>query len=372
LFVAAWAACLSGPALAASSDAPMRLESGGVFGGLFLEVTAADARVLDHPELEVRYAISNDWSTPMDVVRGSDRVSLQADAQTDALGLFGRVPWARVFGAGPLVGQRPLWERLSTSVETRASLRWGGWTDRPIEAWHRLIIADRSERPLYPRDAVHLTLRDTTTGAGVALRSSRAALGDLVLRTQYLAAEGGGSATDAGRARWGVSARLDLKVPTGSPASLGGSGGWDVGVALLATAELTPWLTLHLLTAASAVSPLALDVPLQPLTWHGTAELSLAVRLWGLAFLVEDRFTTAIFQGGWQRVPAKGIFKATGYYAAFLPQNFVRGGVRWEAWTFWFAEDWTPGRAAFSPGGMNWFHTSNAPDIAVGVTYSVR
>lgn len=370
LVIAACAVGLLRPAAAAPPDAPLRLETGGAFGALFLEVTAADARALDRPEHELRWAFANDWSNPMVVARGGDLVLFQTDLQTDWLALSSRWPWSRLFGPGPALGGRPLWERLSTAVEARASLHWGGWSDGPIEGWHRLIHADDFERPRYPRNMVRATLQDERTGAGIALRSTRPALGDVVLRTQLLVAEGGAS-VEPGRARWAISTRLDVKVPAGRPAALGGSGGWDGGAALLGTVELAPWMTLHALAAASAFSPIDLPVPLQPRTWHYTGELSLVVRVWGFAAIIEDRLTTAIFQGGWQPMSAGSSenIKSSGYYGAFLPQNRVSGGLRRGAWTLWFSEDWTPGRAPYAGGGADWFHNSNAPDIAIGVVY---
>lgn len=370
---AAFAACAGARAGAAPWDAPMRLGTGGTFGSLFLEVTAADARALPAPELDLRWTLANDWSAPLIVERGGRRVLLQADDQSEAIALSVRAPWSS-FGAGGAAARRSPWRRVTTAAELRLVAHWGGWTDRPIEAWHGLVGSTDFQRPLHARGAVRVSLLDADTGEGIAVRSPRAAAGDLVLRTQALLAGGGASATDPGRERWGVSARLDLKVPVGSPASLGGSGGWDAGAALLGTAELAPWATGHALAGAVAVSRLAAPVPLRPRTWRFAAELSLAIRLGGFTVLVEDRLSSSIFEGGWLRGSPGGAEEpeATGHHAAFLPQNRVSVGLRRGRLTLWLSEDWTPGGAPHGGGGSDWFYDSNVPDVALGLAWSAR
>ena len=91
-----------------------------------------------------------------------------------------------------------------------------------------------------------------------------------------------------------------------------------------------------------------------------------------MALLIEDRVTSPILGGGWDRVPADGVdgFMASGYYGAFLPQNRVSVGLRSGPWTFWLSEDWTPGAAPHSRGPINWFYDSNAPDLVLGVAWA--
>lgn len=368
---AAWcAACPGAPARAADWDAPLRLGNGGAFGSLFLEVTAADARAPPGPEGELRWTAANEWGAPLVLSRGGARAVLRVDEQSDALSAWLRAPWSLLLGPGPAAGGRPLWERISTSVEARAVEHWGGWTDRPIEAWHRLIGSETFRRPLYPRDAVGVALLDPDAGRGIDLRSPRLALGDLAVRTQVLAAEGGASASDPARARWAVSARLDAKAPLGSPGRLGGSGGWDAGAGALCTAELAPWATAHLLASAARVAGLSAQVPLRPRAWRFAAEVSLALRLGAFTLLLEDRVATAVFAGGW--IPADGApgLGASGYYAAFLPQNRIAAGLRRGGLTFWLSEDFTPGAAPYAGGGSNWFYDSNAPDLAFGLAWA--
>jgi len=53
-----------------------------------------------------------------------------------------------------------------------------------------------------------------------------------------------------------------------------------------------------------------------------------------------------------------------------LSQNQITGGVRYGPVTFWFQEDFTLGRI---PGlGRTWFHDSNAPDVAFGLTLTLE
>ena len=264
---------------APGSDAPLGVGTQGSFESLFLEVILSDGRRRLRPELELGWTLANDWSIPTSVTRGNQTVRFQTDEQTDSLSVSWWMPWAWVLGAGPSMGEAGLWERLSSNFELQVTEHWGGWSDRPIEWWHQLIGSNTFERPLYPLNQVNLSLVDVNTGQGVNIRSARFALGDLVLRTQFLIAEGGNSAVTAGRSRWGLSVRFDLKAPTGSPERLGGSGGWDAGLAFLGTVELASWVTLHAMVAVSAFSALALPVPLQPRPWHYTVEFSLPFRV---------------------------------------------------------------------------------------------
>src|SRR5882672_11506205 len=183
-------------------------------------------------------------------------VSQELDEHADSIALRMRLPWSRTLG--------PAFARVSTTVEGRITLHWGGYTDRPIERWHALSGAFNYRRDAHPRNELHLLFRDGG-GSAFALNGGPAlALGDLVLRNQVTLAEA---------ANWGFAARLDLKLLLGSLGSAGGSGGFDAGAGLLGTFEPTGWLTLHGLLALSAWSELACTCSLQPKTWHFTAEL---------------------------------------------------------------------------------------------------
>jgi len=368
-FILFFALIANSAAALPGSDAPMGLRTEGTFSALFLEMTLADARSLSHPELDLRLTVANDWSIPTVLSRGSQTVLLQTDEQADALSASLRMPWSRLFGPGPALGSKPLWERFSTSLEARVTEHWGGWSDPVIEWWHGFINSINFERDFYPKNAINVSLLDPSTGKGLDIHTARFALGDLVARTQFLLVEGGTSAVSPERSRYALSARFDFKVPLGSPSALGGSGNFDGGLGLVGTAELTPWLTVHGLFAVSAFGGLSLPVPLAPLTWHTTAELSIPVRLGPVTLLFEDRLTSSLFAGGWSLPPTTTDldFQSSGYYGAFRAQNQMSGGVRYGDFTWWFSEDFTPG---YNPHSTDsWFYDSNTPDIATGIIF---
>jgi len=344
-----------------TSSGPLGVRTQGTLRELFLDMPLADARAGDAPELELRWSMANEWSAPTLLGRGGRQVELQTDEQADALGVTLRLPWRRVL-------ERPWAARLWTEVEARLTLHWGGWSDGPIDAWHGVAFTSFG-RESFPRGAVGLLLREPGRAASVDLHSASLALGDVAVRTQFLLAEGGESPRGRG-ARWGVSARLDLKLPTGRLDRLGGSGGFDAGLGLLGTAEILSWLTGHGMMALSAWSGLP-DLPLQPRRWHGTFEISLAATAGQWVFLLEDRLLTPAFEPGWHVVEPQGTsgLHASAAFATLRPHNQVTLGVRHGAFTFWLSEDFTPG-PNFS-GGAGWFYDSNAPDVTLGLAWRV-
>jgi len=357
------AALVALAAAAPALDAPLGVRTQGTFRELFLDVTGADARRPAAGELDVRWTVANDWSTPTLLARGNERVVVRTDEQADVLTVALRLPWERFAGAG-----HPLLARMSTAVEARLLAHWGGWTDGLVEAWHHLAHYENFDRELYPRNAVHVWLRDAEGRTVVALDGAAVAPGDVTLRQQVLLAEGGASQA-GGPSRWGVSARLDLKLPVGVPGRLGGSGGVDAGAALLATAELTPWLTAHGLAAASVWSDLPGGFPLQPRPWHGTFEASLAAHAGAWALIVEDRLLTPAFGGGWAYAASNGTGEiSSAAFATLRPHNQITVGLRRGAFTTWFCEDFTPGDPGVG-GGARWFYDSNAPDIVFGLSW---
>jgi len=113
-------------------------------------------------------------------------------------------------------------------------------------------------------------------------------------------------------------------------------------------------------------------MPLQPRTWQASAGLSLVVLLGDVSVLLEDRWSTAPFQAGWGFVETNPEWnlQSSAFTAVTLPQNQISVGVRWGPLTFWFAEDFTPG---YVPGlGPSWFYDSNAPDVAIGLTFTLH
>ncbi len=351
-------------AAAASSDAPLGVGTPGTFRSLFLDVTGADARAPGPPTWETRWYLANDWSTPTTLVRGGRRVEVRNDEQGDALSLALRFPWAHG-AADASDGSRPLLARISTAVEWRALAHWGGYSDTVVEAWHRFGHYTNFERQRFPRGEVHVALREPGGQTLVEVDRATFALGDLTLRNQVLLAEGGDSRTGAA-SRYGLSARLDVKLPVGSLDRLGGSGGADAAVGLVGTAEIQPWLTGHALVAASAWSRLQDGFALQPRRWHGTAEVSLAARLGSYAILLEDRLVTPMFEGGWTLDAASAYQRpSTAEFALLRWHNQITLGMRRGPFSMWLSEDFTPG--AWGGPSATWFYDSNAPDIVFGL-----
>jgi hypothetical protein len=348
----ALAALLAGaapPAARPSPDAPLGVRTQGSFREPFLDVTIADARLPPRPELDVRWTVANSWGTPMLLERGGALAELVTDEQADALTLALRVPWRALRGG-------------ATAVEWRLTQHWGGWSDGVISAWHDVLRVFDFHRDRYPRDAIRLRLGAPGGGGPVDLRRARLAGGDLVVRNQLALAGGGASRRGAGE-RWALALRLDVKAPVGSVSRAGGSGGWDAGAALLATAEVARRLTVHGALSMAAWSDLPRSSPLQPRRWHPAAELSLAVALGRWTLLLEDRVAGALFEGGWSYVGLRARQRTTSWVAAFRPHNQVSVGLRRGAFTAWFSEDATPG----SGGGLA---LPNAPDLAVGLAYA--
>jgi hypothetical protein len=344
---------LASSAAIAQSRAPLGLRTQGPLRELFLDLTGADARSIATPELDVRYSLANTWNEPMLLTEGSHTATQEMDEQADSISIRVRAPWSRFFGPG--------FRRLSTAVEARATLHWGGYTDPAIEAWHSLTGAFNFQRDLFAKDELHLRFRDDGGQAFDLSGHGRFAVGDLVLRNQLTVLE----APD-----WGLAVRLDVKLPTGALHLAGGSGGFDGGAAVLGTIEPLSWLTLHGLVGMSAFSELACTCALQPKTWHFTAEISAAAS-WGMTtFLIEDRVLSPLFPGGWTRESSNGEdgLLSSGAFADFRTHNQVSFAVRRGRFTVWLSEDFTPGSNPDST--LKWAWDSNAPDVVVGVAFT--
>jgi hypothetical protein len=350
-FVLAW--LLFSTTAMAQSRAPLGLRTQGPLRELFLDLTGADARSLAAPELNVRYSIANTWNEPMLLTNGSHTATQELDEQADSITIRLRAPWSRFLG--------PKLSRVSTALEARATLHWGGFTDGAIEAWHSISGAFNFRRNFYPNDELHLRFGDDGGQAFNLSGHGRFAFGDLVLRNQITLLE----APD-----WGIAARLDVKLPTGSLSQAGGSGGFDVGSALLATIEPLDWLTFHGLVGMSAFSQLSCTCSLQPKTWHLTAEISAAASWGKTTFLIEDRVLSPLFPGGWTKEPVNGDdgLLASGMFADFRTHNQVTFAVRRGRFTVWFSEDVTPGSNPRST--LKWIWSSNAPDVVVGLSFT--
>lgn len=350
-------------AAAAVSDAPLGVGTPGTFRSLFLEMPLADARGVEGAtRFDARWWLANQWSIPTRLSRGDHVVRVQQDEQADVLQLAVTLPWSRLGVEGWL-------GRLQTTAEVRLVEHWGGWTDRGIERWHDLIGTWNFQREFYPRNAVALRLQEDGGRTLVDLDHPQLALSDLTLRTQawLLRGEPGASGAPA----WAVAARLDLKLPTGRLASLGGSGGADAGLGLAATWAPLRWLTTHGQGALRLVSPLPLAFPLQPRGVQWSVDLSAVVRIRDrVALVVEDRLSSGLFRGGWSLPAGEKEPEATAYYGLFRRYNQVSGGLRIGQVTAFFSEDFTPGRRVRGDVGPRWFYNSNSPDFVLGLSWA--
>jgi uncharacterized protein DUF3187 len=327
---------------------PLGLRTQGPLRELFLDMTGADARPIERPELDLRWSMANTWNSPMMLHRGFDFASQELDEQADSLSVRLAAPW-------------PGHPRIATALEWKLTEHWGGWSDRPIEAWHSLIGAFNYERSNFPRNRISLTYAD---GGGAAFRIQSATLapGDLTARTQV-------ALLDAPVA---LSARLDLKLPIGSLSAAGGSGGVDAGAGLCATWPFSTWGTLHGLVGVSRFSGLSAPTLLQPRSWHFTAEASFEARIGETTLLVEDRVLSPLLEAGWDRVSQGGddALLASGLYADFRAHNQISFGARMGRFSTWLSEDFTPGSNPHSV--LKWMWVSNAPDVVIGVAFTQR
>jgi hypothetical protein len=352
------------PPLAA---APLGGGTPGPVRQLFLDPVLADARAVGSRSLAIRLETTNSWSAPVLVERGGRIVAVQLDAQADALAFSARLPWSALGGSG---GWR---DRVASTFAWRVTAFWGGFEDGIIEGWHHLVGAYNFQRNLYPREQINLRLAENGASA-FDLRSARISPGDLVIGTQVLLLSGGTSRLReaADEPGWGFSARLDLKVPTGSLGRLGGSGGVDAGLSLLGTVELARWAVLHGMVFGTVVSPLASDIALQPRLLHGGIDVSLVLLAGRWAFVVEDRYLSPLMESGWTVLDGgdDALFLSSAAAALFRPHNQITVGVRRGSFTLAFSEDFTPGP---NPrGARTWFYSSNAPDLVLALTFATR
>ena len=351
---------------APEATAPLGGGTPGPVRQLFLDPAAADARGVDRASFSARLESVNSWSVPSVFSRDGRAVAVQLDGEADALALAVELPWTLWRPGG--------WrERVFTIVSWRGTAFWGGFEDGGIEAWHHLAGAYNFTRERYGRDAIHLRLTELGGARAFDLESGRLAWGDLAIGTQVRLAEGGASLVpggEAGTARWAVAARLELKLPTGSLARLGGSGHPDAGVVLLATRELTPWAVVHGMLLGTVTAPLASPVALQPQLFHGGVDVSLALLAWGFTFLIEDRWLTPLMEGGWNTQDGgdDDVFLSSAYDALFRSHNQISFGLRRGPFTLAFSEDFTLG--SNPRAHRSWFFSSNAPDTVLAFTFS--
>src|SRR3954465_6530526 len=83
-----------GPILAPAR--PLGLRTQGPLRELFLDMTAADARPIDRPDLDIRYSMANTWNDTMVLLHGRASAVLGLDEEADSLALRVRAPWPRL------------------------------------------------------------------------------------------------------------------------------------------------------------------------------------------------------------------------------------------------------------------------------------
>jgi hypothetical protein len=332
-----------------ATGGPLGLRTQGPLRELFLDITGADARPIDRPEIDLRYSIANTWNEPMALQRGSDWANQELDEQADSLSLRVKAPW-------------PFAPWIWTAVEWKLTEHWGGWSDGPIEGWHSIIGAFNYQRTLYPRNELHLVYEDA--GARVFnIQSPTLAPGDLTVRTQA-------ALPPLGPVE--LATRFDFKLPVGNLSAAGGSGGFDAGVGIVATWPFASWGALHGLLAVSAVSHLSAPAALQPRALHLTGEASFEATLGSWTLLLEDRCLSPLMQAGWEYLPTgvggDDALLSSGDYADFRAHNQVSLGVRRGPFSLWMSEDFTPGPNPKSV--LKWVWVSNAPDVVLGVAFT--
>jgi hypothetical protein len=326
---------------------PLGLRTQGPLRELFLDVTGADARPIERPEIDVRWSVANTWNEGMSLQRGSQWASQTLDEQADSIALRARAPW-------------PGFPKVWTALEWKLTEHWGGWSDAPIESWHSLIGSFNYQRSMFARNQVRLVYADAG-GTAFDVRSAALAPGDLTTRTQVALLEGPVA----------LAARFDLKLPIGSLSSAGGSGGVDAGAGLVATWPAASWATLHGLLAVSLFSNLASSAALQPKRWHFTGEISLEFEVLGSTLLIEDRILSPLLQPGWVRPSGSGgddELLSSGLYADFRAHNQISFGIRRGRFSLWLSEDFTPGSNPRS--ALTWMWVSNAPDVVLGIAFT--
>jgi hypothetical protein len=213
---------------------------------------------------------------------------------------------------------------------------------------------------VYPRNQVHLLLRDSRGVTLFDLDKTTFAPGDLVARTQLVLYDGPDTA---------VSARLDLKLPLGKTNRAATSGGVDAAATVAASARVSTWLTLHGQLAAAVFAGFASPLALQPHRWHLFADVSAQVHLGPVDAFVEDRVASALLQGEWLRLPFLGDdgYLSSGLAADFRPHNQISFGLRWRDWSLWLSEDFTPGSNPHSL--LQVLYVSNSPDVVLGLSW---
>lgn len=183
---------------------PLDVQGQSIFQMLHLNPTPAVPSTLPSGGWNARFSTAwvNDWAISND--------HYFIDAET--IQLTGKLEYA-------------VTDRFQLGVEVPFLWRGGGTLDGPIMAFHSIIRMDQSDRKKYPRNRLLIEF-NRDDGSIYRLDESGIGLQDIVLSSQYTFLCGG-------RILPAVALNLSVSLPTGHRATLYGSGGSDVGVALL-------------------------------------------------------------------------------------------------------------------------------------------
>jgi hypothetical protein len=231
---------LPGPALSAESDDPFPLRNQLPFNLVFLDPRPASGRILPvgRTRLSVTFAYESTFAASDDLVHmfQRDRFATYGGEvtlpllQSVAAGSPGRTAFVLdgetmrvVLDGGIGVG-----ERLELGAEIPLISHSGGFLDSAIDSYHdrfnlpdggRTAFARDRYRAGYVGDGQSVFLDKGTSGLG---------LGDIVLTGRTLLLRGRRSIPS-------IAASLSVKLPTGDPDRLFGSGGTDYGASLSMT-----------------------------------------------------------------------------------------------------------------------------------------
>ncbi len=117
--------------------------------------------------------------------------------------------------------QRVFAPRIEIGARLPVLHHTGGWMDGPLTDWHDLLGVPNGKRDLQPRDALRLYF-DDGLGERVLVDDAGSGIGDLQLWTRYQLSSPG-----AGRQ---LALHGGIKVPTGNPDRLTGSGAFDLSI----------------------------------------------------------------------------------------------------------------------------------------------
>ena len=153
----------------------------------------------------------------------------------------------------PTVSFNPL-DTLEIGLTTRFHVYYGGFLDPVFEAFHSLFSFPNGGRESYGQNDVFINLH-TTSGMDFSLDEPTAAFGDtdLFVKWSFLHLK-----------FMDLALFSAIKLPTGSIASVTGSGYGDVALSLLADFYITKWLAVYVQNGFTVPGQMLLKNTLSP------------------------------------------------------------------------------------------------------------